>query len=462
MNILCITFLSLLSLITAYADVPQHTLSSNQASYQGDLLILEGDFRMEHSLGLLCASKAYLQKSLGSTEIPFSYIHLQDHVEFLLHTKEKLLCAQAECNFLSGEAILRAHSEDVVRCELSFLDAEHKQYPMTLSCPLLYCYFHIDHPNEPLDHLRATKGVHIEYMEQFTLQAEEAIYERHPGTSDLFSAYAVQQDHPCILTYQGETISTPKVTIAVHKKQLHVEHPKGTLLTSLLASKQMGKTSFSCHDLFWNQDHRSLCLQGDVDLQENMLGHIHTTKELILVQQGDHIDALHIEGEALLEHDSSQLHSPSSLHIEKGRGVAQGDQDLPVLYTDERISLSAKSMTMQYEESSYAIAELSLQQEVQMHILNAKHSACYGLADEATYSPLTKTLILKSTQGKKVLFWDQEQNIAISAREVHVKHDPSSGKTGFYGIGDTKCTFSPEEALSLKTIFPSIFYPKGP
>ena len=85
-----------------------------------------------------------------------------------------------------------------------------------------------------------------------------------------------------------------------------------------------------------------------------------------------------------------------------------------------------------------------------------------GIADRVSYSPSTRTLILAANPNKKVLFSDEEENLRISASEVHLIFDPATQKRTVKGVGNVQFTFTPEETNLLQTIIPSFLKPHAP
>ena len=71
-----------------------------------------------------------------------------------------------------------------------------------------------------------------------------------------------------------------------------------------------------------------------------------------------------------------------------------------------------------------------------------------------TYSPSTKTLILSANPGQRVLFWDEQQLVRMSAQEVHLTQNPATQQMVIQGVGNVKFSLSTEENETLKKFFP--------
>ncbi len=61
-------------------------------------------------------------------------------------------------------------------------------------------------------------------------------------------------------------------------------------------------------------------------------------------------------------------------------------------------------------------------------------------------------MVLSSKTGSNVLFWDKEQQLSISAREVHIARVDK--KETIKGVGNVRFSFSSTESDLLKKLFP--------
>jgi lipopolysaccharide export system protein LptA len=81
-----------------------------------------------------------------------------------------------------------------------------------------------------------------------------------------------------------------------------------------------------------------------------------------------------------------------------------------------------------------------------------KPASQYALADELCYFPQEKLTILTGKQSR-VLFYDQERALQLSARTVHAQRDPVTKKESVHGVGDVRFIFGPEELEKIKHRF---------
>ena len=107
-------------LLLANAPVPESgSLSSTNASYDGNALLLTGHVVLDHGLGKMTAEEASLQKQETGKEFPFSLIHLHKEVVLSLRNQEQIFCEIADLDFTTLErntACQRARKGGLSRC----------------------------------------------------------------------------------------------------------------------------------------------------------------------------------------------------------------------------------------------------------------------------------------------------------------------------------------------------------
>ena len=77
----------------------------------------------------------------------------------------------------------------------------------------------------------------------------------------------------------------------------------------------------------------------------------------------------------------------------------------------------------------------------------------FALADQLSYLPETKTMILSSLAPNRVLFWQSSGDISLSAPQVRVQWDAETQREIVQGIGDVHFHFTMQEEDSIETLF---------
>ena len=312
--------------------------------------------------------------------------------------------------------------------------------------------------------LLAKIGVEIEYANDFLLRSDEASY----SEKGILQAYATQDSSRCSLLYQGETLEADRIYANTLESKMQLQRPAGTLPSGLFSSIQKNPLYFECEQLLW--DHKSLFLklQNHVTLKEPTLGNLYAKNDVeieqFISQNKTQIKAIYIHGESLLEREEPEKqwkHSVSCsglLHVDGVKNLitlTSSDQSQkPVVYKDNEVLLSATKAVVEYENaSSYQPLSLSLQGNVTLESNKPEAPLCQAIADRLIYSPETQTIILSALSKRRVLFKDDQENLSMSAREIHLTKDPATGKMQAKGIGQVKLSFTGEESKLFQQLF---------
>ncbi len=454
----------ILSTTLLLADVPpledELNLSSKEAIYDGSSLKLNGEIKLMHGLGLLSSEKATLQKQENKTDIPFSHMTLQKDVFITLQNKATLSCQQAELNFLTLEGTLSSSENSKVSYKDLIKGSSAEPTPIEIlskTITLLLKKQNSATLNEEyaLDQLSAKEDVTIKYNKDFVLTADEATYETStPGNkvNGTLKAYQKTAETPCKIFSKEDSIQTPYIEIDLDKNLLFMENPKGQLASSTFSENENGKVLFSCQKLKWDHEKGLLHLQKDITIEEASFGSLIAEKEVIIEKNSSQIKSISVNGKSILTQKESMLTSFGQLHLdaEKSQITALSPKNKQLIYTDSQMQINANQALLEYTESSQELSSLTLKGNVKIETFDSGKKPKQGIADRLTYCPETKTLILLANPGKKVLFQDLEEEIFMSAQEVHLTQNPVTGKTDVKGVGNLKLFLSNDERDLLK------------
>lgn len=128
-----------------------------------------------------------------------------------------------------------------------------------------------------------------------------------------------------------------------------------------------------------------------------------------------------------------------------------------IYYRDEVGEIIADKACVDYQkiEGNYKPVKITLLGKVQMKNSGKKETVFfqYALADRVEYFPQEAVMILKSEENKRVLFFDPEKEIQLSAKTIRAQRDMDTGKDSVQGFGDVRCIFKQEELDKLKEQF---------
>ncbi len=450
----------------------EQKLSSDEASYDGSSLILEGNVLLEHALGVMRAKHAFLQKQDEGKDLPFSLIHLQNEVLLSLHNKSNLSCDEAKLNFNDLTGHLSSSGEGSV----SYQDLLERENHPAIALHVMSKEIDLSFIKKPSDQtflyavssLKAQKNVRIKYSEAFLVEAEEAFYE--DKDSRYVRIYPVNNGQKCHIWYQGEHIEADTIDINVSANQLTIKEPIGALPSGLLSSQQKKPISFHSHHLLWDEGRGLLILEGDVEVEEQDFGLLQA-KNTIEAKQEKHegrteITSFAAHGESHIQRInpiSGKKHTLSCfdfLHINALTETIQlyspKEKGPQLCYQDEEVLLYADKGKYQYgEETPESPRVLTVEGMVSFEAKKGTGTK-RGIADKVTYFPGTHTLVLAALPKKKVLFQDEEQNLLMSAQEVHLTKDPTTHKTEVKGVGNVKFSLQEEELNTLRKRFAAL------
>ncbi len=456
-------------LLAETSSPDSNQLSSSQASYDGNSLILEGRVQLDHGLGNMCADQAFLQKQETGKDFPFSLIRLKKEVLLSLKNKAELKCSLAELDFNDLKGTLSSEAQEKVSYK-DFLKKEGSDpIPFYLVSQLIDLQFSKkedtkDTTQYEVQSLLAKKNVQIEYADEFVLNADEASYHN----TGLLQAYATTNNSRCNLSYQGESLEADVIHINTKSSQMQLQKPAGSIPSRLFSQAQANPLFFQCENLSWDHEKEILVLKNQVLVQEKVLGDLFAEKEMIIeqgtFQEKKIIKNIHIKGLSRLEHEDPSTNWKhkitcfGSFHVDGLKGLitltSPSIKEQQLCYEDQEVILQANKAFIEYEgTSNYKPLSLSLQGDVTIHSAAPNEPARLGLADRLTYNPETQTAILSALPKKRVLFTDEEQNLTMSAQEIHLTKDPSTGKMQAKGIGNVKFSLSVEENDLLKKRF---------
>lgn len=448
-------------LLAQDSSVEDKRVSALHATYEDTTLQLSGEVKIEHGLGLLQADKAFLYRQEGNKNLPFSRIYLEDKVNILSNNGATLTCDLAELDFLSLKGKLHSTSSTPV----SYID---QGIYGTESCPIelhskeVDLLFEKEEAKEGLveylcKQVIASKEVIIRYAKDFAIQTNKALFHKSSSQDATLTIETKSK-----LFYKEEMIEASSIEGTLQTQMLHLKHPKGSLPSSLFSPKQQGQLFLSCKDLFWNYEKQSLLLQGNVQIQESHFGCL-TAENQVTIEQSTVKDlpiikSIYVQGTSTLSHNDTSLTCYESLSVDgiKGQIIAKSSSKEQLLFEDPDLALKSDFAVLEYTEPLHELSSLTFQGNIKIYAPSSLKKARYALADRLVYAPDTKTIILSAHTGKKVLFWDEESNVTLSAKEVHITQNTITHKPDIKGVGNVKLVLSSEEQELMKQHFPSI------
>jgi len=463
----------LIPLMLAFSSpIPESgSVSSANASYDGNALVLKGQVILDHGLGKMEAEEAVLQRQEMGKDFPFSLIHLKKEVLLSLKNNASLKCETADLDFLSLKGTLLS-SDQVV-----YTDAFKKKKGASTIFRLMSKSFKLQLSKKEtsdqksvfdVDTILATEGIQIDYAEAFMLLADHAIYRKSeidPRKTEFqshVSAYPKDSSTPCHLIHGLDKIDAERVDFDLVHTKVSLLHPRGVIQSLLIPEIPHQSLNFSAESLLWDHLKNTLILKGNIALHEPSWGTLISENELQLVQKEKQITSIKTKGKTSLQYlNAHQLICFGTMNLDRDK--LQGTADSPLIqgvvpegqqifYQEGEIGVFADKAQIEYsaQRTSFQPVLISLKGHVK---ISSQDGQCLGVADRVTYSPTTRTFILGADPGKRILFINHEENLRLTAQEVHMTEDPTTKKQTVKGIGNVQLALTPEEEAFIEKLF---------
>lgn len=454
---------------------PASSLSSSHAAYDGNALILTGQVLLDHGLGKMQAERASLQKQEAGADFPFALIELEKSVILHLKNNAALSCHEARLDFNELKGFLfSGENKQVV-----FSDTIRKNVFLEIKSLSAELFFSKSGQEEQkndyeIESILAEDSVAIRYADAFQLYADRTTYQKQNSAQGkakgtLFAS-AKNAGGQCTLAHEADLINATTIHVDLLHDKLTLLHPEGTLASSLFPRIKEGTIQFHSDHLLWDHTHNTLSLKGKAYLEETGVGMLSAEEELHLAygeKEGKrYIKTVKTQGRAVLLYGTHELTCYGPIHLDRDslnvslsspleNGVVpRGEQ---VSYQEGNVQVSGDKAQMEYALSEGLLHPIALvlKDNVRLFSMNDTMHKRWALADRLTYSPATRTFILSANPGKKVLFRDEEDSVAVSAQEVHITLDPETKKERIQGVGNVQLSLSSDEVNLLKKMFPS-------
>lgn len=467
-------------------------VSSSNASYDGNALVLTGHVLLDHGMGKMSADEAKLERQEAGKEFPFSLIQLMNHVQLNMKNGAEIQCDGANLDFTKLKGFLSAQNGSKVVYSDALKRGAFRLSSNNVELKIAKKEESDKKSNFDIETILAKEEVNIEFEKAFVLEAHQALYRKTPmkeGSSEEFqgvvTAYPKDANTPCKLTHGEDVILAESVDLDLVNSKLSLLHPKGALGAHLLPGTQKGSiqkegVKFNCDHLLWDHLNSTLTLKGHVNIFESLFGKLSSDGELEIVQlqtkqskqlksirttgateilfKDEHEVSHHLKGQGPFMFERQKLRatleSPRRKPGKDGKGGGV-PLDKQIHYQTEGLSLFANQAVMEYAaaQGSLRPTVLTLTGNIRLFSSDDKKSR-NALADRLTLSNTTRTVILSAGPGRKVLFADASQGLKIAAQEVHITRDSKTGEEKVQGVGNVQFAFSAEENNLMKKLFP--------
>ncbi|MCB1073093.1 MAG: hypothetical protein KDK96_08355 [Chlamydiia bacterium] len=427
------------------AEIPPYDissdLSSDTANYDGNVLVLKGNVTLDHDLGQMKAEVATINK--GEPSLEFSSIFLQKDVSIFLESQGKLFSDQAFFDFqtMTGEV-------SSVDYPVIFRGKE-----LDLFCRKMNLSLIRKAKNFEISHLIAQEEVHIDYLNDFHIDCEKAIYKE-----DALTASGRKLSS---LTHLEDWVHAKKIHLDLKTNLLTLESPKGELSSLFFPEDPDRKCQFASHLLTWDHQEHFLLLKGGVVIYDPLLGTLIGENIFSLKQKETcgkwTIQSIETDGKTILSsNDGDSLISYGTLKLDRDELLitCESPPDQQLKYENEELLLFANRARIEYSIQGFELKPetIFLDGNVQIFSHNLSRPLRKGLADHVIHHPQLMETRLLADGDNTVLFWDEEKKLQLSAPEILITQEGEEEIVK--GIGTVRFTFTEEEGMRIDGLFP--------
>lgn len=304
----------------------------------------------------------------------------------------------------------------------------------------------------------------------------------------LITLYSSATERCKLVSKTLDSIDSKEIRIDTLKEEITMQDPKGDLAQKNLGPTNLGQEGknlplkFSAGSLLWDDPHHTITLLKDVRINQGDDFKLTAKDQLTItrkLEQGkwelktfDTAGAVMLTCKAPGEKksiNSLKTQGPLRLNHEKMEARAFGvideegkvHEDAQVLFRDDRGDIYADRALVKYGyvDGQYVTKKIVMLGNVR--IINQPLSSSEGtmpvfqhlLAERVEYYPETNELAMMSSGGKRVLFYDQTNNLQVSAPSLKVARDRSTKKDAITGQGDVRFRFIETEFDEIRRKF---------
>lgn len=478
------TFLSF-SLYAQTLEERSVTIRAAHADYKNRSIVLSGDVYLEHDLGRMSAQKMEIISTGEDRKPRLGNFKLNDAVNIILNDSGQITCESAEfdCTGMYGAFI--GHVVYTEQCK----GRQQETIPLIVKSDEMTFSIIDEVKNEGsfqnnIQRIQATNNVTVSYNHDFIATANKGIYERRGMDEENHQPYGHiilemnSQNNFCkILNRNGDFVEASTINIDTLSKSFIFENSHGVIIGAGFGDKQNQCMEFSANKLHWNHSLGELTLQDHVVVNQQGVGQLTASDDVVVQQQiidgVKRLKAMKTTGKAVIvckEPEKSIEHvitSNGSIYVDhvkcittltspcnsKGKVV----ENLQVHFKDLIGEIFADKVQLYYStlENKISISKIILEGNVRLkdkqdadgHVLH------YALSDSVEYIPDSKEMLFKANARKRVLFFDQVNNLQVSAPALKIKRDLSTNHESIQGFGDVRFSFLEKEYTQLRSKF---------
>ncbi len=465
-------------------------IDADFVDYNGKLIKLNGKACVNHELGQVQAENILLIPENEDKKLRFASVKMHDEVKIDLQDGGQLSCTEAEIDYhtLTGQFLGGALQPYVSYIEnikgrdpntWAKLEVKSSKMAIRLQPESAQVSSLVIHE------IKAEHDVCVNFNNEFFALADHALYARkdlqsHAKKNPQSATLSLQANESGICQVSnrnGDIIDSKKITLDTSTRELQFESPKGFLFASHEEEAQC-EIAFSCDSMTWKEPQDLLILRDQVIVNYKGIGTLTNPNEIRiqrqLIQGHKQVSLIDCVGQSELNYQDEKKgekhkltthhrfvldHQHQQAHLSSPRDSDNNVlEDFQVHFTDPMGEIFADEVFITYKEINKTMTPVKLLLKGHVWLLSRTSVdkedpgkiLQFAVADRIEYDIPTKEMLCLADLNKRVLFFDKNNNLQISASSVKAKRDLHTHKDSIQGIGDVRFSFIEKEYEQLK------------
>ncbi|HRW58015.1 MAG TPA: hypothetical protein P5048_00160 [Chlamydiales bacterium] len=448
-------FFLLLLFTSAFAE--ESFLSANKVYFKNDRLKLQDSFTLKYPSFSISATEADVEKLSLKELSQFSSLHLKNHIDFQSDLFGRITADEA---FIDNEkSYIEFQSQDHI-----LFNSKLIKVPLQAKAKKASLFFknNIDiqkFKESQLDSIHLNEEVCLEYDSKYQAYGHTANYTIEKNRNNIFQLLPKENER-CLLKYENDLLTASEILFNTELALIQMQKPQGKIcynntpiefeatnliyddlkqyfsLTKEASIKTpLGKLSSDAIEIFQKRFMNQKVLKKIILRGTN---HFEGTQ--------DHDFKIECEGLIDIDHEKKMLTASSFL---------RENEKKPIIYEDAQMKLFAEEGYLTYSmvDNKTQVQQITMNKNIKIILHSEKGNTGYGIADKITYSPQKKSMILHSFPDNKVLFWQDDHGLKLSANEIEISFNQGEKKPEIKGIGKVRFSFDLSEEQLLHNIF---------
>lgn len=476
---------------TYFQEAPAQ-FEAQEAVYDGKSVTMAGNVILEHPVGTLAANQAVLTGASEGRKISIHHLDLYDQVKLGLSEGGELSCAEAHFNHQASRGDFSGSTAQpfvVYMEQCRDASGSEQRFPIIVKSRTMAVEFEPDSefasPKRGIHTIAANEQVTVDYNHDFIAAADRATFHREEnaeenaksGLTGVICLEANGDEGHCHVTNRnGDLIHARQIFVNTLQRRLSFVHPKGVLYT-LRTGYSKERIDFTADTLNWEEKQGTLNLLGHVMIAQKGLGTLtsdeQVTLRLLLANGRKQLSTMESHGHTILTHKEEGRENDCS-HVLQCWGkmlvdhtslkitLDSPDDSKQVFYKDRHGSLYADRAFVAYKWMDGAIKPAKIILEGNVKMVNKPAQGIqhqFALADRVEIFPATQEALLSAQEGRRVLIYDQVNDMQASAPGIKIKRDAITKKDSVQGMGDVRFNLINPELEQLYKRFEQIQKP---